>query len=281
MPPRLLPRAVRARVRLAVLTLLTVVGSVPGGPVTTAAGGTVGSGSGIAFTGTAESGEVLLRWDRDADAVRAARQATLTITDGGRTETLELDPSWLRRGGLAYRPIGSVAGFELRLEGIRGTVTEAIEVRIPPQAAAGLPRSAPARGRRAGHSQVGELALAAIAAGLLLTLALLLVRIARASRTQCPPAAGMATGVAGAAARIPVSLGPVAPPVSIPCGGTNVLAPCLQTSFPEPRRLAGMSAPGPAPAVQSPWRLAERALGVPLEWSEAAQGPAARLADAS
>jgi hypothetical protein len=277
------------RRRAAVLGLLMAAAIAVAWPLTPD-DGRDRNGSGVAFAGIAEGGEVVLEWNRDAEAVRTARRATVTITDGGRRETVELDLGWLRNHRLAYRPVSSEATFVLRLESERGEVTETIRVRIPPQPAAGrrmpgsaavpsLPRAE--RSPSAGKSHAGGMSVVAVAAGLLVLLVLLqLVRVGRRARAA-PNLAVLAPYVMGRAERIPVLIDLVAPPVSAELGPWELLPPPLPTSFPDARPLAGIRSIGTAPIIQSPWHLTEPEMGEPVEWRGGHPGLGATLADAA
>jgi hypothetical protein len=56
-----------------------------------------------------------LRWDRNCPAVRAAKRATLYITDGGQSRSLDLSPTQLRTGSVIYRRLTQDVKLKLEL----------------------------------------------------------------------------------------------------------------------------------------------------------------------
>jgi TonB family protein len=54
-----------------------------------------------------------LRWDKDAPAVRAAKRAQLTVSDGSRFTQLDLDASEIQHGYVLYTPESSDVTFRL------------------------------------------------------------------------------------------------------------------------------------------------------------------------
>ncbi len=52
-------------------------------------------------------GQFLVKWDREAGAVREARSAVLRVMDGAHTEDVELSLQQLRSGSVIYNPIAT------------------------------------------------------------------------------------------------------------------------------------------------------------------------------
>jgi len=58
---------------------------------------------------------LLLSWNRDSDAIRNASHAVLTISDGERQESYNMDPGQLSSGSIVYTPIGGDVSFRMEL----------------------------------------------------------------------------------------------------------------------------------------------------------------------
>jgi protein TonB len=61
------------------------------------------------------SGDLLVTWNRDADAVKTAVKAVLTISDGPQQETLNVDLAQLRNGSVVYTPATPDVSFRLEV----------------------------------------------------------------------------------------------------------------------------------------------------------------------
>jgi TonB family protein len=74
--------------------------------------------------------DLLLTWNRESAAVRNASQATLSILDGDRHETYNMDLVQLRTGRILYSPMGGDVSFQLEAIGKDGshTVTETLRM---------------------------------------------------------------------------------------------------------------------------------------------------------
>lgn len=71
---------------------------------------------------------ILLRWDRNAPAVRFGRRGTLLIEDGEFKKTVNLDEKNLQNGGILYRGVSPGVIFRLEVETQRrGFVSEVIQ----------------------------------------------------------------------------------------------------------------------------------------------------------
>jgi TonB family protein len=73
---------------------------------------------------------LLLNWNRDATAMRSAKQGILHIQDGPEQRAIYLDPSDLANSSIVYRPDSNDASFRLELLGEHGS-TESNSVRAP------------------------------------------------------------------------------------------------------------------------------------------------------
>jgi TonB family protein len=71
---------------------------------------------------------ILLSWNRDATAMRSAKQGILHIQDGSEQRAIYLDPSDLANSSIVYRPDSNDASFRLELLGEHGS-TESNRVR--------------------------------------------------------------------------------------------------------------------------------------------------------
>ena len=58
---------------------------------------------------------LLLSWDKNARLVSTADRAVLTITDGNRQETVDLNLTFFRRGQVVYEPISNDVAFRLAI----------------------------------------------------------------------------------------------------------------------------------------------------------------------
>jgi TonB family protein len=76
------------------------------------------------------AGELLLTWNRDSDAIRAATHAVLSIADGERHENVDLDLAQLRNGSIVYSPSSSDIVFQLTVTGKNSGQTQSESVRV-------------------------------------------------------------------------------------------------------------------------------------------------------
>jgi PAS domain S-box-containing protein len=77
-----------------------------------------------------EGGQVLLSWNWQAEPIKTADRAILSITDGGRREDVELDPVVLRTKKLAYSPVTNDVSFRLQVADSRRHTTASESVRV-------------------------------------------------------------------------------------------------------------------------------------------------------
>jgi hypothetical protein len=68
-------------------------------------------------------GQLQIRWDRNSAAVQGAREAILTIQDGGAPLAIELDKEHLQAGSFTYGRQGEKVDISLALRGPDGQVT--------------------------------------------------------------------------------------------------------------------------------------------------------------
>ena len=66
------------------------------------------------------AGQLVLKWNKDSDAVRNVQRATLTITDGDHTEDVDLDLATVRSGSVVYTPGTTNVAFRLTVVSQRG-----------------------------------------------------------------------------------------------------------------------------------------------------------------
>ncbi len=73
--------------------------------------------AGLALRIERNAGDILLTWNRDADAIRRATRAVLSISDGAQQENVEMDLSQLRTGSIVYSPVTSDVVFRMQVTG--------------------------------------------------------------------------------------------------------------------------------------------------------------------
>jgi len=80
-----------------------------------------------------EPGHVVLGWNWEAEPIKAANLAVLSITDGGHQEDVELDLSLLRGKRLSYSPLSNDVSFQLtvRSPGQNRVGSECVRVLVP------------------------------------------------------------------------------------------------------------------------------------------------------
>jgi len=88
------------------------------------------SEAGLALRIERNAGDILLTWNRDADAIRRATRAVLQISDGPQQENVEMDLSQLRTGSIVYSPVTSDVVFrmEVSADGQAQPVSETVRV---------------------------------------------------------------------------------------------------------------------------------------------------------
>jgi TonB family protein len=74
--------------------------------------------------------DLLLTWNRDSEAVRNAKKAVLSISDGDRQENLDLNLSDLRNGSIVYSPLSSDVSFRMEVTGPDQSKTASESVRV-------------------------------------------------------------------------------------------------------------------------------------------------------
>lgn len=77
-----------------------------------------------------DANRVVLSWDQDADLAATADRATLTISDGNRTESVDLDLNYVRLGRIAYLPLTHDVSFRLRVSSMKQGRTASGYVRL-------------------------------------------------------------------------------------------------------------------------------------------------------
>jgi hypothetical protein len=82
----------------------------------------------VSLSVSKEGDNLSIRWDRQAAAIKAARQGVLVIEDGTYNKTVELDPSQLQTGSVVYRHNSNDVKFRLELNfRDRDLMTEMVE----------------------------------------------------------------------------------------------------------------------------------------------------------
>ncbi|MGC9971486.1 MAG: TonB family protein [Bryobacteraceae bacterium] len=76
------------------------------------------------------AGQLVLSWNRDADLVKTAQTATLTITDGDHTEDVPVDVGQLRGGSVVYAPITNDVSFKLEVNDQKRGISKSESVRV-------------------------------------------------------------------------------------------------------------------------------------------------------
>ena len=117
----------------------------------------------LALTVERSAGQLILKWNRDADVLRDAERATLTVTDGDHTEDVPVDERMLRGGSVVYAPMTGNVQFRLEVVSREGKiVSESLtNTRVGEGSVPGGTRSAapptPARIRVSGNVQAANI----------------------------------------------------------------------------------------------------------------------------
>ena len=195
--------------------------------------------------------DLLLTWNRDSEAVRNAKKAVLSITDGERQENLDLNLSDLRNGSIVYSPLSADVSFRMEVTGQDQSKTASESVRVlrtkpspMPDASAAAPAkagsappaasgSAPANAEAAtaDETAVADAPAPRHAQARAFTVASLAERLRPALSTDLPDAPALANAPGAAA---PVNLG------ALGSAGSSVVArpvaPPEANAAPEPAR---------------------------------------------
>jgi periplasmic protein TonB len=76
------------------------------------------------------AGELVLTWNRDADVIKTASKAVLSISDGAQNENVEMDLAQLRNGSIQYSPSSADISFRMEVTGRDQTKTTSESVRV-------------------------------------------------------------------------------------------------------------------------------------------------------
>jgi protein TonB len=76
------------------------------------------------------AGELLLTCNRDADPIKTATKAVLSISDGERHENVQMDLAQLRNGSIVYSPSSADTSFTMDVTGQNNTTTVSESVRV-------------------------------------------------------------------------------------------------------------------------------------------------------
>src|ERR1019366_1891744 len=80
------------------------------------------------------AGELLLTWSPDAEAIRNASKAVLSITDGDQHENVQMDLAQLSTGRILYSPSGKDISFKMEVldKAQKKTTSESVRMLRPP-----------------------------------------------------------------------------------------------------------------------------------------------------
>ena len=80
------------------------------------------------------AGELLLTWNPDADAIRNASKAVLSISDGDQHENVQMDVAQLASGRIVYSPSSTDINFKLEVtdKSQKNTTSETVRMLRPP-----------------------------------------------------------------------------------------------------------------------------------------------------
>lgn len=76
------------------------------------------------------SDQWLLTWDPSIASVKTASRAVLSITDGARSEDVELYLPQFRTGGVLYAPLSNDVSFRLQVVGSKGSGVLSESIRV-------------------------------------------------------------------------------------------------------------------------------------------------------
>ncbi len=118
------------------------------------------------------AGELLITWNRDADVIKNASKAVLSISDGEQHENVEMDLAQLRNGSIVYSPSSIDTSFKMEVIDKSNAKTASESVRVlrtrpsplDTQPAPGTPAAAPATTKPAPAAETKAPAAAAPAA---------------------------------------------------------------------------------------------------------------------
>jgi TonB family protein len=216
------------------------------------------------------AGNLLLTWNRESDAIRNARNAVLTISDGDRNENHPLERNELQTGSIVYSPLTGDVSFHLEVSGPDNSKTTAESVRVlrtrpspmPEEAAksgpAGKPATEAANPSQAPAAEGGDSAepepapVKLATASRAFNAAPLAQRLRPALSSDIPDAPGLSSNP-GQAAAASVNFGAIVPLTAMlaPAPETRAPAPA-QTSQLRPAELISRKAPEyPAIAMQT------------------------------
>lgn len=112
--------------------------------------------SGLALRIERNAGDILLTWNRDADVIKRATRAVLSINDGPQHENVEMDLAQLRTGSIVYSPVTGDVVFEMQVTAAGQSQPVAEMVRVlrtrpspMPDQTPGTPATTPAQAQAA------------------------------------------------------------------------------------------------------------------------------------
>jgi hypothetical protein len=92
-----------------------------------------------------QGGDLKVTWNRDADAIRTASSAVLSILADGQKREINLDLAQVRHGSIMYVPTADQVQMELIVTGPQTTVSESVIVLLPQTGAVQVKPVAPKR----------------------------------------------------------------------------------------------------------------------------------------
>ncbi len=86
--------------------------------------------SALALRVDRNGGDIVLTWNRDADVIKHASHAVLSISDGPQHENVDMDLAQLKNGSIVYSPVTSDVVFRMEVSGADQTKTLSESVRV-------------------------------------------------------------------------------------------------------------------------------------------------------
>jgi TonB family protein len=86
--------------------------------------------SALALKTERNGGDIVLTWNRESDAIKNARRAVLSISDGPQQENVAMDLAQLRNGSIVYSPVTSDVVFKMEVTGADELKTTSESVRV-------------------------------------------------------------------------------------------------------------------------------------------------------
>jgi protein TonB len=97
----------------------------------------------VEHTGT----DLLLTWNRDAEAVKTASKAVLIVNDGEQHENVQMDLNQLRNGSIIYSPATTDVSFRLEVTSTDASKSQSESLRVLKTRPSAIPPETPVNGR--------------------------------------------------------------------------------------------------------------------------------------